>query len=179
MAKEEFPEEQEGEEGAGKKKGGKKLVLVLILLVIVGGLGIAGFLLKDRLLGGGETPEPGAETTGAKNPGTSQVEPQEVSGVEVPLEEIQVDLMDPNSYVSMKVTLLVNDKEGTDERVKKQMAKIRSIFNMYLGGRTKAELIEDRADNEFRTTISNLIQRLNQSLGSGTVLDIYCEPQFM
>jgi hypothetical protein len=71
-----------GSKEDAKPKSKKKLVIIIILIVVLAGLGVTGFMMKDKLFGKGK--EHGTEQAGEKGEGEKKAEAPESKGKETP-----------------------------------------------------------------------------------------------
>lgn len=177
------------EEVGGRKN---KIKMILILLVVVG-LGVAGWMFKDKILGGGKDEDQDKEKTekteAAAKPaaegeaagtaaaaGTGE-EGAPAVGFQVKLEKFTVNLSGSTTshYMVATIVLEVTTAQLHAEYIDPEdktlaMIKTRDTINELLGSKT----VEEARDPAARKELAKEIKfRLNRFLKSGQVANVY------
>lgn len=161
-------EKLEQQEQEPKKKGGKlKWIIILVLILAIGG---AGFFFKDMILGmlgmGGEPPaqeEPAPDAQAELPPGTT--------GPMVAVAPFVANLQDPlgKRYIKLAMQVELRDEEAVAE-FNAADVKIKDMLIRLLGGMRPQDMLGQQNQLEFKQEVVN---RLNQIIGPGRVLNIY------
>ncbi len=185
-------EEESIESGADFEEvgGRKKKIKMILILVVVIGLSAAGWMFKDKILGGGDKaedkdkkeqpaeaakPADGTEASAPAEPGAEGV--PAASGFQVKLEKFTVNLASTGSphYMVTTIVLEVTTQILRDEYVDVEdktlaMIKTRDTINELLGSKT----VEEARDPAARKELAKEIKfRLNRFLKSGQVANVY------
>lgn len=166
MAEETTIEEQQ----ETKKKGGKlKYVIILVVLLLLGG---AGFFFKDTILGmiglGGD--EAAQEEVAAEGEGEAAL-PPDASGPMVAIAPFVANLQDPlgKRYVKLAMQVELRDEDAV-ALFNESEIKVKDMLIRLLGGKRPQDMLGQQNQLEFKQEVVN---RLNQILGPGRVLNIY------
>ncbi|MGE4505775.1 MAG: flagellar basal body-associated protein FliL [Desulfovibrionaceae bacterium] len=159
-------EELEGQEKP-KKKG--KLKWIIILLVLLLGLGAGGYFLKDTILsliGMGdpaqEEPQPTPEERAAA---------PDFQGEMSSVAPFVANLNDPlgKRYIKLGLEVELIDKPAVEDFTKSEI-KIKNMLLILLGSKKPQEMLGPK--NQIRLQ-QEIVDRVNQIIGEGKVLNIY------
>ena len=179
MAKKKKKEEEvieQEEQAEGKKKGGLlKWIILLVLLIALGAGGFFGYkyffasdgsnateIAEDQSAGGQEEH---ADKKDAEKP--EQQGPTEIYS----LPPFVVNLADPlgRRYLKVAIDVEVVSKKVADE-IDKNLPKVKDTLLLLLSSKTFSDL----DSMEEKITLKNeIVQRLNQILGKGKVVNVY------
>lgn len=149
----------------GKKGGMLKWIIILVVLIL---LGVGGYFGYTMFFAGDDAAtEEMAEGEG----GDQQADMETLDGQLVPLPVFLVNLSDPlgRRYLKLGLEVEVRDPEAMAALTMKE-AKIKDSLLLLLSSKTYDGLSTMKAKLELKQEI---VDRLNQILGSGTVLRVY------
>jgi len=164
MAKE---DKKEGEDGAEKKGGGGLLPLInLVLLVLL--LGVGGFntwtLMHMDKPAAVEAVTPTADTAipVADDPGN---EPP----VEMDLDDVTVNLADPNRYLKVKIRLSLRS-EDDKAKIEERKSEINDLLITLMSGKRFDDIRTPLGKYELK---EELVHRINKTVGGSPVRKLF------
>ncbi len=148
-----------------EKKGG--MLKWIIIAVVIIALGVGGYFGYTMFMG---APDDEAATEEMAD-GGDDVSPESLEGQIIPLPLFLVNLADPlgRRYLKLGIEVEVRDPEAV-EGLTKYDAKIKDSLLLLLSSKTLDQLSSMKSKLELKLEIAD---RLNQILGTGSVLRVY------
>ncbi|WP_285907380.1 flagellar basal body-associated FliL family protein [Pseudodesulfovibrio pelocollis] len=146
----------------GKKSGKLKWIIIAVALILLGVGGYFGYTMFFA-------PSDDAQT--AERGGSADPLPDSLEGQLVPLPTFLVNLADPlgRRYLKLGIEVEVRDKKVASDLLRNE-ARIRDTLLLLLSSKSYDSLSTMKAKVEMKQEI---VDRLNQILGRGTVLRVY------
>ena len=173
MAKKKKQEEAQ-EQNEGKKKGGLLKWIILLLLLII--LGAGGFFGYKYFFAGTDNATKAEEGTSSQGEEAAQEEQAEEPAEQGPTEMYSlppfvVNLADPlgRRYLKVAIDVEVINKTVANE-IDKNLPRVKDTLLLLLSSKTFADLDSMEEKIELKNEI---VQRLNQILGKGKVVNVY------
>ncbi|MFH1914922.1 MAG: flagellar basal body-associated protein FliL [Pseudomonadota bacterium] len=146
----------------GKKSGKLKWIIIAVALIL---LGVGGYFGYTMFLA------PSDEAQTAERGDSADPLPESLEGQLVPLPTFLVNLADPlgRRYLKLGIEVEVRDKKVESELLRND-ARIKDTLLLLLSSKSHESLATMKAKVELKQEI---VDRLNQILGKGTVLRVY------
>jgi len=163
MAKDDKKEE---EEGGGKSGGGLMPIINLVLLVLL--LGLGGFntwtLMQMDAPAAAEKVAPTADTAipEADDPGDGPV-------VEMDLDDVTVNLADPNRYLKVKIKLSLRNEEAKT-KIEEKKSEINDLLITLMSGKRFEDIRTPLGKYELK---EELVHRINKTVGGNPVRKLF------
>ena len=180
MAKKKKKEEEvieQEEQAEGKKKGGLlKWIILLVLLIALGAGGFFGYKYFFASDGSNATETAEDQSAGGQEEHADKQEDAEKPEQQGPTEiyslpPFVVNLADPlgRRYLKVAIDVEVVSKKVADE-MDKNLPRVKDTLLLLLSSKTFSDL----DSMEEKITLKNeIVQRLNQILGKGKVVNVY------